>query len=232
VHGSGPGSGLNGENSGAGKNGTRPGSDPNARGGISPNAGSGGAGSAPSGNPAAMGVSVEGGTTSVTLPSFGSDGSSGDPSTPGRSTPHPQQKGFDVTIVASVGSGGAFEPYKNLLHGETYTTYFDTSAGPLSVEFADESAGTHSFSGTLTAPSPVRIDLPTGLPRARLALKCTLDTSGNLRNIRVIDAGPAEMTAKVVAALQAWKLTPAMRGDQPVGVTAILGFNINTDDRF
>ena len=60
----------------------------------------------------------------------------------------------------------------------------------------------------------------------------TLDTAGNLRNIRVLDPGPAAMTAKVVAALRGWKFQPAMRGNQPVEVTAILGFGIDTNDRF
>src|SRR5712692_8349578 len=65
--GNGPGSGLQGEGSGAGKEGTGRGSDPNARGGISPHPGPGGAGSGTSGTPAMPGVSVEGGTTTVTL---------------------------------------------------------------------------------------------------------------------------------------------------------------------
>jgi len=40
------------------------------------------------------------------------------------------------------------------------------------------------------------------------------------------------MTAKVIASLRGWKLQPAMRGDQPIEVTAILGFGIDTNDRF
>jgi len=31
--------------------------------------------------------------------------------------------------------------------------------------------------------------------------------------------------------LPSWKFRPAMRGNQPIEVTAILGFGINTDDR-
>jgi TonB family protein len=45
---------------------------------------------------------------------------------------------------------------------------------------------------------------------------CILDASGNLKGIRVLEAGPADMTAKVLAALRSWKFQPAMRGDQPV----------------
>ena len=61
---------------------------------------------------------------------------------------------------------------------------------------------------------------------------CSFDASGNIRNIRVLETGPAGMTAKVVTALRAWKFQPAMRGNQPVEVTAILGFGIDTNDRF
>jgi TonB family protein len=63
-------------------------------------------------------------------------------------------------------------------------------------------------------------------------LTCTLDASGNLRNVRVLEPGPADMTAKIVAAIRGWKFQPALRGDQPVEVTAILGFGIDTNDRF
>jgi outer membrane biosynthesis protein TonB len=48
----------------------------------------------------------------------------------------------------------------------------------------------------------------------------------------VLESGPAAMTAKVLSALRSWKFQPAMRNDQPVDVTAILGFGVNTDDRF
>ena len=65
-----------------------------------------------------------------------------------------------------------------------------------------------------------------------MVVTCTLDASGNLKNIRVLEAGSAPMTATVIAALRGWKFQPAMRGTQPVEVTAILGFGIDTNDRF
>ena len=229
AHGNGSGSGLNGENSGGAKTGSGHGSDPNSRDGISPNPGTGGAGNASSGNPAVPGISVEGGTTSVTLPSFGSDSPGGDPSSPGRSTSSKQRQAFGVTIVATARSGGAFEPYKSLLRGQKYTTYLDTVLGSVPVEFSD---GGTSSRGDLTAPLGIRTDLPDGLPHARMVVTCTIDASGNLKNLRVLEPGPADMTAKVTAALRTWKLQPAMRGDQPVEVRAILGFNIDTNDRF
>jgi hypothetical protein len=142
-----------------------------------------------------------------------------------------QRQSFDVDVVATARSGGAFEPYKNLLHGEKHTIYPDTSSslGSAVMEYSDESANGR---GALSSPQPIRTTLPEGLPRARMVVICTLDASGNLKNLRVLEPGPAEMTAKVLAALNSWKFRAAFRGDQPVEVTAILGFGIDTNDRF
>ena len=100
------------------------------------------------------------------------------------------------------------------------------------MEFADESEATHAFGRTLTAPAALSNDLPEGLPRARMIVACTLDASGNVKSPRVLEPGPAQLTAKVLAALRTWKFEPAMRNNQPVEVTAILGFGIDTNDRF
>ena len=97
------------------------------------------------------------------------------------------------------------------------------------MEYSEESV---KGRGVLTPPQPIRTTLPEGLPRGRMVVICTLDASGNLKNLRVLDPGPAEMTAKVLAALNSWKFRAALRGDQPVEVTAILGFGIDTNDRF
>ena len=231
--GSGAGSGVNNTGPGAAKSGAGRGSDNNAHGGISTANGPGGAGSGAAGRPAVPGVDISGGSGVVTLPSFGSDPNGSDPATTATRTvvkSHSQTLG--VTIVATAGSGGAFEPYKDLLKGEKYTTYLDTSHGTVVMEFADETTTTHAFGGTLTAPAAVRTDLPDGLPKARMVLTCTLDASGNVKSLRVLEAGPATMTAKVLAALRSWKFQPAMRNNQPVEVTAILGFGIDTNDRF
>ncbi|HEV3510528.1 MAG TPA: hypothetical protein VGS05_02420, partial [Candidatus Sulfotelmatobacter sp.] len=193
--GSGSGSGMNGSATGAGKSGAGRGTDPAARGGISTASGPGGAGSVSAGNPPVRGVDISGGTGIVNLPSFGSDpAGSNDPKQPGRSAfKHGQEIG--VTVVATATSGGAFEPYRNLLRGEKYTTYIDTSLGTAVMEFADEKSTAHAFGSTLTAPAPLRSDLPAGLPHARMVVTCTLDAEGNLTNVRVLEPGPATMTA-------------------------------------
>lgn len=230
-HGNGPGSGMTGEGSGAGKTGVAHGSDVNARGGISPTPGPGGAGSAPTGSPAVPGVDVRGGSTVVTLPSFGSNDTAvgrNDPNLPGRTSVREQQ-GPGITIVATSRSGGAFDFYGKL-SGDNYTVYVDTSIGTVVMQFSEVNASP-ARAGALTGPQGIRTDLPANLPHARVVIKCQLDASGNLRNLQVLEPGPAAMTAKIIAALPSWKFRPAMRGAQPVEVNAILGFNIDTNDR-
>jgi len=230
VHGEGPGSALAGEGTGAGKPGTGHAADLNSRGGISPTPGPGGAGSIPSGSPAVPGVDVRGGSTIVTLPSFGSEGSSA-PNLPGRSSVKAQQ-GPAITIVATSRSGGAFDFYGKLA-GDNYTVYVDTAIGTVVMQFAEaDPAAASAHAGTLTGPQGLRTNLPADLPRARVVIKGRLDASGNLRNLQVLESGPAAMTAKIMAALPSWKFRPAMRGAQPVEVNAILGFNIDTNDRY
>ncbi|MFZ0774202.1 MAG: energy transducer TonB [Candidatus Sulfotelmatobacter sp.] len=230
--GTGPGSGLTektaGENPGAGKSGTGHGSDPNARAGISPTPGPGGAGTAPTGSPAAPGVDVRGGSTIVTLPSFDA-GNSNAPSVPGRSSVKGAQ-GPAITIVATSRSGGAFDFYGKL-PGDNYSVYVDTTIGTVVMQFAEADPNTHPHAGALTGPQGIRTDLPANLPHARVVIKCKLDASGNLKNLQVLEPGPAAMTAQIMAALTSWKFRPATRGAQPVEVNALLGFNIDTNDR-
>ena len=53
-----------------------------------------------------------------------------------------------------------------------------------------------------------------------------------VKNPHVLETGAAVMTSKVLAALNNWKFRPVFRGDQPIEVNAILGFNIDTSDRY
>ncbi|HKU26524.1 MAG TPA: energy transducer TonB [Candidatus Sulfotelmatobacter sp.] len=229
--GNGPGSGVAGSGNGAASAGNGRGSSPDARGGTSRSTGSGGAGTNPAGSPAVRGVEISGGSVSVTIPGFGSDPAANDPGAARRSSTN-QSENLNVWVAGTATAGGAFEPYKNLLHGEKSTIYIDTNVGTVVMEYSDYAPGERSFRGTLSPPKPMRADLPPDTPRSRMVLACTLDAAGNLGNIRVLEPGPANMTAKVLAALRSWKFQPAVRNDQPVGVTAILGFGISTDDRF
>ncbi|MGO9402558.1 MAG: hypothetical protein ACLPVW_03705 [Terriglobales bacterium] len=222
--GNGSGSGLQGEGSGAGREGTGRGSDPNARGGISPYPGPGGTGSGVSGPPAVPGVSVQGGTTIINLPSFGSptDAAAG----PGRSSTK-SHGGPSYTVKATSSSGGVFNRYGQL-KGDNYSIYIETSLGTAVMQYADAAFVAHPYREDLTAPEPMRIDLPQGMRTTRVVFACILDRSGALKDLKVLEPGAAETTSKILVALHSWKFRPAFRGSEPVEVNAILGFGIDT----
>ncbi|HLX86247.1 MAG TPA: hypothetical protein VKR59_20270 [Terriglobales bacterium] len=225
--GNGSGSGLQGEGSGAGREGTAHGSDPNARGGISPYPGAGGAGTGTSSAPAIPGVSVEGGTTTINLPSFGAPGGDSPTSGPGRSSAN-NHKGSGITIEATPRSGGVFNYYGVLKGDRNYSIYIETSLGTAVMQYADAASAAHPSSEALTAPEPMHKDLPAGLRSTRIVIACILDRSGDLKDIKVLEPGAAETTSKVLAALHSWKFRPAFRGNEPVEVNAILGFGVDT----
>jgi len=225
--GNGPGSGLQGEGSGAGREGTGRGSDPNAHGGISPYPGPGGAGTGTSGTPAVPGVSVQGGTTTVNLPSFGAPGGDAPSSGPGRSSTS-AHKGSGITIEATPRSGGVFNYYGVLKGDRNYSIYIETSLGTAVMQYADATSATHPSSEALSAPEPMRKDLPEGLRPTRVVIACILDRSGDLKDLKVLEPGAAETTSKILVALHSWKFRPAFRGNEPVEVNAILGFGIDT----
>jgi len=227
-NGNGPGSGLQGEGTGAGKDnaGTGRGSDPNASGGISPYPGSGGAGKGTSGTPAMPGVTVEGGTTTVTLPSFGAPGGDAAGSGPGHSSVN-DHKRSGITVEATSRSGGVL-PYYGLLKGDNYSIFIETSLGTAVMQYSDPSSATHPSREALSQPEPLRKDLPDSLRPTRVVFTCVLDRTGVLKDLRVLDPGAAETTSRILAALPKWKFRPAFRGEEPVEVTAIIGFGIDT----
>jgi len=226
--GNGPGSGLQGEGSGAGKEGTGRGSDPNARGGTSPYPGPGGAGTGTNGTPAVPGVSVQGGTTqSITLPSFGSPGGDAPSTGPGRFSTS-AHKGSGITIEATPRSGGVFNYYGVLKGDRNYSIYIETSLGTAVMQYADAASAAHPSSEVLSAPEPMRKDLPDGLRPTHVVFVCTLDRSGVLRDLKVLEPGAAETTSKILVALHGWKFRPVFRGNEPVEVNAILGFGVDT----
>lgn len=230
-HGAGPGSGLSGEGSGAAKadatkDGTGRGSDATARGGISPYPGPGGAGSGTTGKPPMPGVSVNGGSNIVTLPSFGADGAG--PNIVARSSVGKDHEGPGITVVGSARSGGAFNFYGMLKGDKNYTIYIDTVLGTAVMQYADPLSAAHPYAEDLVAPQPMRSDLPVNLKPSRLVIACILDRTGTLRNMQVLDGGGSAMTTKVLAALTNWKFRPVFRGDQAIEVNAILGFDIDT----
>ena len=178
------------------------------------------------------GVSVRGGNNIVKLPSF-SDGSSA-PSVclAAWRKAKKENEGPGITIVASARSGGAFNFYGALKGDKVYTIYIDTTLGPAVLQFADPSSAAHPYATDLGSPRPIRAELPAGLARTRLVIACVLDRTGELKGVQVLEPGDAGMTSKVLAALPRWKFQPATRDGKAVEVNAILGFNIDTNDRF
>jgi hypothetical protein len=223
--GNGPGSGLDGGGSGSSKTGAGRGSEVMAKGGTSPFPGAGGAGKNPSGTAPAPGIAVVGGNT-ITLPSFGSGG--GGPNVVDPSRVGSAKSGPGITVVATSRSGGAFNFYGALKGDKVYTIYIDTRFGPAVLQYADPSSAGHAYAEELTAPQPMRADLPTGLTRSRIVIACILDKSGMLKNVRVLEPASSQASGKLLAALAAWKFRPAQRGAEAVEVNAILGFNIDT----
>jgi hypothetical protein len=227
--GNGPGSGMQGEGSGAGREGAGHGSDSNTRAGISPYPGPGGTGSRTGGSPAVPNVSVQGGAPNIiTLPSFGTPG--GDTANgPGRSSTNVHKGAVVSSIQAGSRSGGVFGgSYYGLLKGDNYSIYIETSLGMAVMQYADAASATHSSREVLSEPEPIRKDLPPGLRSTRVVFSCVLDRSGVLKDIRVLEPGAAETTSKLLVALRSWKFRPAFHGNEPVEVSAILGFGIDT----
>lgn len=226
AQGEGPGAAITGAGTGAANKGNGPGADLSARNGISPFPGPGGAGTGNVSKPAIPGVSVHGGSNVITLPSFGD--SADPPATLGRSTKMAENQGPDITVVGTSRSGGAFNLYGTLKGDKVYTIYIDTILGTAVLEYADPSSATHPYAEDLKAPMPLRTDLPSTLRRSRVVISCVLDRSGMLKKPQVLESGNKEMATKLVAALSVWKFRPVFRGEQPIEVDAILGFDIDT----
>lgn len=222
--GPGPGSGLQGEGTGAGKEGAGPGADPNTRSGISPYSGPGGAGQGTSGAPAVPGVSVQGGST-ITLPSFGTTGSA-PTGGPGHSSVDGHKRS-GITVIATSRSGGVFN-YYGLLKGDNYSIYIETTLGTAVMQYSDPASAARPSREALSEPEPLRKDLPLGLRPTRVVIACVLDRSGELKDLKLLEPGAAETTSKILTALPNWKFRPVFRGTEPVEVTAIIGFGIDT----
>jgi hypothetical protein len=115
------------------------------------------------------------------------------------------------------------------MHGDkVYTKYISTGAGTVVMQFADASSANRLYSQELVSPEALLSNLPVKLNRSRIVIACLLDRSGTLRDVHQIEADPGAPTARVVAALYTWKFTPALRGNDPVEVNVLLGFNIDT----
>jgi len=193
--------------------------------GSSPYPGPGGAGNLSHGIARVPGVSVSGGGNVVTLPSFGAAPSS---ATTGRS--NVSKSGSNaVTVVASPRAGGAMNLYGAMKGDRVYSIYIGTSIGQVSMQFADPASAARPYADELTAPTPIRTDLPTELPHQKLVVRYVLDRSGTLQNPQVLNSESSDFESKLLAALANWKFTPALRGNEVIEVNVILGFGVDTN---
>ena len=227
--GKGPGSSESGSNHGATSVGNDKGTDFYARDGNSPNLGPGGTGNLSSGTPSAPGVSVSGGKTSITLPSFGATPS---PASAGRSETA-KNMGNGITVIASPRAGGALNLYGALKGDRVYTIYINTRIGTAVMQFSDPASAGHAYPTELTAPRVLQAEVPSELlsrtPHSRLLIRCDLDSNGVVKNARIVQSDGGDFGAKILAALPTWKFTAAIRGNKPVAVEAILGFGVDTN---
>ena len=133
-------------------------------------------------------------------------------------------------MIATSRSGGVL-PYYGLLKGDNYSIYIETSLGTAVMQYSDPSSATHPSREALSEPEPLRKDLPDGLRPTHVVFACILDRTGDLKDLRVLEPGAAETTSKILVALPKWKFRPAFRGNEPVEVTAIIGFRRLIRDR-
>ncbi len=222
--GSGTGSATTGFGPGATTAGTGHGADPNATNGIAIGAGPGGSGSGSGGF--MSGITVTGGGTVYNIPSF-----SGSPApSPGsiRMADNQPRQSPRITVVASARSGSALHEYGVLKGSHVYTIYIDTAIGTAVMEFSEQQSSGPSFETDLTSPEPMRAVLPTGIPKERVVISCTIDRSGTLRHLHVMNPRDSAAERQLLVALGNWRFRPVLKGNDAVEVDAIVGFGIDT----
>jgi hypothetical protein len=141
----------------------------------------------------------------------------------------PATRQLSPVPAATARSGGALNSaYGSLLQGgKVYTIYIDTSVGTAVLQFAERLASTQEFQADLVAPEPTNLDLPKDLPPPHVLMSCILDKSGMIKNPRLLRSGDDRTDAYLMAAIQKWQFRPALRGNEPVEVDAILGFSVD-----
>jgi hypothetical protein len=184
-------------------------------GGLNSRPGPGGTGN---GSAPRTGISVEGSV--VNLGEF-----TGPPSKPADFGP---RRGHSITVVASSNSGGALNRYGTLKADRVYTVYLPVMADWVVMEYAERSGMAQDFDVDLVAPEPVNVGLTPELRTVRTVISCVVERDGSLKNIRVLESTITPLSQKLVQLLADWRFRPALRGDEPVAVDALLGFQIDT----
>jgi hypothetical protein len=130
-----------------------------------------------------------------------------------------------VIVVATGRSGGGLDARFAPRGARVYTIYLQTSGGSTVMQFADGAGNP----GELTPPAPISIDISSDLKLTQVVIAFVLDSTGKLRNLHVLQAQDATAVSRLISALSHWVFRPAVRGDHPVAVNAVIGFGVNTN---
>jgi TonB family protein len=133
-----------------------------------------------------------------------------------------------ITIIATARSGGALNTYGVFKGTKVYTIYIGTRIGMAVLQYAERVPNARGFEEDLAPPEPLASEFPADIKRARLLVSCVLDTSGTVKNLRIVESDAAADTERIMAALAAWRFRPVLRNNQPIEVDAMLGFNMDT----
>jgi hypothetical protein len=227
IGGEGAGSGAgSGNSTGAGDSAYGPGASTGGKGygsgnavttGISPGAGGGGAGR---GNGPSTGVEIG----MVNLPSFGAN-SMAPPSHASVKLRAPGPP--SILIVASARSGGGLNPDLAPSGSRVYTVYVETIAGMAVLQYADP-APAEGFAADLSAPQPLRTELPEQLKHIKAVISCVIDRAGTLQRFRALQPRDSGWMATLLEALAQWRFQPVLRGNEAIEVKAVIGFGVDT----
>ncbi|HUR37723.1 MAG TPA: hypothetical protein VM009_07890 [Terriglobales bacterium] len=134
-----------------------------------------------------------------------------------------------ITIVASPSSGSALNQYGTLNSDRVYTIYLPAAFGVVIMEYGRRASATaSSFEDELTAPEPLQMELPAELRKQRAIISCVVTRDGTLRDVHLLEKVVESVREDLLQALATWRFRPALRGDEPIEVDALLGFHVDT----
>jgi len=95
------------------------------------------------------------------------------------------------------------------------------------LQYADPTT-VQSFAADLTAPRPIKTDVPADATPARAIISCVMDRLGLLRDIKLLEGDDPQFSHELLFALASWRFRPVFRGDSPVEVKTVIGFGVKT----
>lgn len=166
------------------------------------------------------------GQSQPTMPSFA--GSSSAPQGSGARSSGDKRNAAPLTVIATSRSGGALNLYGALKGARVYTIYLNTRIGLAVLQYAERAGSKDDFERDLSSPEPLSIDMPEDIPHSRFILSCVIDRTGAVQNLRPLEVGAPAAKERMLDTIRRWRFRPVLRGDEPVEVDVILGFDIDT----